>query len=445
MRVVSLNLRAYPQHRRIADLALLIASHEPDLVLLQECRRGWLDTVASITGLNCVHSHDVVPLLDELPPDGCVIGVRAPLDLRDAWRLAPSDFAPKVVKGYIDESTPVRYESMPSRLACRFSARTLFAEVVGDAGPFVACSFHATPGSGRVNGQVVREWKPFFHGAVAVALSQVDLPVVFAVDANEPRSETIDTVTFHWANGRPGYLKFAALLGLTPLHRGRDVLREYLLESGAQPEAAEYLALTYTTRGGQRRRFDHVWATPEFSVGPTQVFYDEALSAGTDHALTVTELELAERIGEPAPAPKTELVAVPNDRRQEVRTATVVQRRSTGRGPVETLRGSPWTAEDADLACDVWNRLSNWGRILVGLLVDSPGEKVASGDIAAVLGYTTPSQVAGVLAWPGVYCKREGKALFFFWDTDAEGAAWYWMTPEVAAIFRAARDTTVKA
>jgi len=72
---------------------------------------------------------------------------------------------------------------------------------------FAAASFHATPGTGRFGptpGTVVRNWKPFFHGSVAAALAELTSPFVFAIDANEPLSETIESVTFHWRDGRPG-------------------------------------------------------------------------------------------------------------------------------------------------------------------------------------------------------------------------------------------------
>ena len=53
--------------------------------------------------------------------------------------------------------------------------RAISAGLVG----FVAASFHATPGTGRFGpkpGIVVGNWKPFFHGGVAVALAELTLP-----------------------------------------------------------------------------------------------------------------------------------------------------------------------------------------------------------------------------------------------------------------------------
>lgn len=156
----------------------------------------------------------------------------------------------------------------------------------GGARPFVAAAFHATPGMGRVGGQLVSEWKPLFHGAAAIALTELELPFVFAIDANEPQAETIDGVRFHWHEGRPGAAKFAALLGLPPLHRARDLLRVQLAQTGALPATPDYPALTYTTTGGRAtagagRRFDSISATPEFSLDDFETFYTEALAAGS--------------------------------------------------------------------------------------------------------------------------------------------------------------------
>lgn len=154
----------------------------------------------------------------------------------------------------------------------------------------VAASLHATSGTGRVGGQKVSEWKPFFHGAAALAFSDLGLPFIFAIDANEPESETAQSVTFHWAEERSGARKFGALLGITPRHRARDLLRQSLAQEGAARSIGAYLALTYTTRGGGRRRFDSMWATPEFALDGFATYYEDALDAGTDHALLVAHL-----------------------------------------------------------------------------------------------------------------------------------------------------------
>lgn len=292
LRVLSLNLCAYFRTSPFNGLAQLIASHEPDIALLQECRRGWLDAICEAAGLEGVHSHDAPPEQPRWPRDGCAVAVRPPLQIDRTWRIPGGDFQPEAVRAEIDEETPPDHEVLPERLACRYSARTLLAELVVDARSFVACSFHASPGTGKVGqgSRTIHEWKPFFHGAVALELSRTKQPFIFGIDANEPLSETLEAIDFHWEEGRPGALKLDALLGIEPRHRARDLLRESLLRSGRAPAGSDHLALTHTIRGGGKRRFDQIWATPEFDLEALATYYDEALAAGTDHALVVAEV-----------------------------------------------------------------------------------------------------------------------------------------------------------
>jgi hypothetical protein len=154
----------------------------------------------------------------------------------------------------------------------------------------VFASFHATPGTGRCGGTVVSGLKPFFHGAVATELARMNCPFVFGIDANEPRSESLHTIEFHWADGRPGAKKLQALLGLNPMHQGRDMLREWMTCTGAQPASADLLLPTYAPSTKFQRRFDSIWATPEFEVLDFTTHLEEVVLAGGDHALLVAGL-----------------------------------------------------------------------------------------------------------------------------------------------------------
>jgi len=238
-----------------------------------------------------VHSHWVSPETPEraFPPDGCAIAVRSPIQIDSSWRIDPALFRSEAVCEIPDE-LPVGSQPVPERLTYRYSARALLAELTVGGRRFAAGSFHATPGTAKVGGVRVSEWKSFFHAGVALQLAKLEVPFVFAIDANEPRSETLDNTTFHMNERRPGAAKFGALLGHNPIHRARDLLRESLAVQGTAPASADYLTLTYTTRGGQGRRFDSMWATKEFALAGMDTYYDEALDAGTDHALIVSDL-----------------------------------------------------------------------------------------------------------------------------------------------------------
>jgi hypothetical protein len=113
LRVASLNLRAYPNHDRVTDLAHLVAGESPDIVLLQECRHGWLNAICELAGLRGVHAHDAQPALGSPPPDGCAVAVRPSITIRDAWRIAPEQFSPEVVSQTIDEPLRAGYEVVP--------------------------------------------------------------------------------------------------------------------------------------------------------------------------------------------------------------------------------------------------------------------------------------------------------------------------------------------
>ena len=296
IRVGSLNVRAYPNPGRdqIRGLAGIIAEQQCDVVLLQECLRPWLEVVCDATGMNSVHSHTLLP---ESPPrafspDGCAIASRPQIGIGRAWRIAPESFMPEAVQTRIYEDPPAGFQSMPERLAYRYSGRSILAELAVDGETVVVGSFHATPGTGRVAGVAVHEWKPFFHGGVALELAGIATPFVIGIDANEPLSETIDGVRFHWDEERSGVKKLEALLGREPIHRGRDLFREWLAITGRRPATTDVLLATYAPSPTFQRRFDSMWASPDLGLTGFATHLDAVVAAGGDHALLVADLQL---------------------------------------------------------------------------------------------------------------------------------------------------------
>jgi hypothetical protein len=292
LRVASINLRGFPSHGRIAGLAVLIARHTPDVLLLQECRRGWLDVVAGATGMEGVHSRDVDPRLDVRPLDGCALAVRPPLKIRRAWRLSPERFDPAAVASPIDKRTPTGEERMPYSLACRYSARTILGEMELGGRVFVAASLHATRGTSRAwaGPRVIKDWTPLFHGAVAMELSAAPRPLVYAFDARDPSLATPQPGDVERPDGPSGVVTFGAGPSLLPPHRARDLLREELARTRTSPEAFEALVHTFTTSSGRQRHLDRLWATPDFTLDSLHVYKADALTAGTDQVLIVADL-----------------------------------------------------------------------------------------------------------------------------------------------------------
>ena len=96
LRIVSLNLRAYfgPGGSQIADLAGLIASHEPDVVLLQEARPGWLEVVCRAAGVSGAFSLDADVPFPGRRGDGCAIAVRPRRVSTECGGWSPRDSIP---------------------------------------------------------------------------------------------------------------------------------------------------------------------------------------------------------------------------------------------------------------------------------------------------------------------------------------------------------------
>jgi hypothetical protein len=156
-------------------------------------------------------------------------------------------------------------------------------------------------------------------------------------------------------------------------------------------------------------------------------------------------------------ADKQVTVAVPEERLAEFYTwfgaflasepGTLPPSRGRGRrGP----RGSrhhgdvqPWLPEDSKLAAWLYRKLAPPARELFDLLAGSPGERFGGEEIAKRLGLEKGSHgVAGILAWPGRYCRHLDRVLPIDTDGRADGGTDYYMEPDVAALFEQARTST---
>jgi len=104
--------------------------------------------------------------------------------------------------------------------------------------------------------------------------------------------------------------------------------------------------------------------------------------------------------------------------------------------------GKPWSARDADKAAWLYVRLAPPGRALFDLLIEAPGQRFAGNDVAARLGLEKGAHgVAGILAWPGRYCRKLGRAFPITTEGREDGGTDYSMTPEIAELFSSARET----
>lgn len=99
----------------------------------------------------------------------------------------------------------------------------------------------------------------------------------------------------------------------------------------------------------------------------------------------------------------------------------------------------PWTAEDAEQAIWLYGKLAPPARRLFDLLAAAPGARIPGNDLAARLDLDKGAHgVAGILAWPGRYCRRLGRVMPIATEGREDGGTDYFMEPEVAALFTAA-------
>jgi hypothetical protein len=101
-----------------------------------------------------------------------------------------------------------------------------------------------------------------------------------------------------------------------------------------------------------------------------------------------------------------------------------------------------WSAQDADQAAWLYSRLATPARELLDLLIDAPGERFSGNDIAARLRLEKGAHgVAGILAWPGRYSRKLGRKLPVATEGRGDGGTDYYLEPDVATLFAAARAT----
>lgn len=106
LRVVSRNLRATPARKleSLMPLISLLGSQEPDVLLLQECRAGWVDLICQELDLHGVSTHE---LLEATP--GRLTGARLPVRIRSALPVRERLFSPAAIERLVGADTPPGY------------------------------------------------------------------------------------------------------------------------------------------------------------------------------------------------------------------------------------------------------------------------------------------------------------------------------------------------
>lgn len=96
----------------------------------------------------------------------------------------------------------------------------------------------------------------------------------------------------------------------------------------------------------------------------------------------------------------------------------------------------PWTEADEEQAAWLLGKLAPPARALFDLLAGNPGERISGNDLAARLKLDKGAHgVAGILAWPGRYCRKLGRELPILTEGREDGGTDYYMDPDVAKLF----------
>ena len=99
-----------------------------------------------------------------------------------------------------------------------------------------------------------------------------------------------------------------------------------------------------------------------------------------------------------------------------------------GRGWPGDAERPAWSAGDAEQARRLYHRLSPPAREMFDMLIDAPGVPVSGNEIASRLGLENGAHsVAGILAWPGRWSRKLGRAFPITTEGREDGATDYRM------------------
>jgi hypothetical protein len=249
---------------RPADQLSLLADQHPDIVLLQDVGPSAVRAVVDS------HLWDHVAETWSLPHPpgavtrrgGCLIAASS------SWVLGSALPTPDVLSSNLSLAVTAAHG--------------------GTTLTILSCYASTNTGQGRNE-------RPSYFGALAAWLSAVPAPVVLGMDANGPRVDHPDIRQSLWWTE-----KEALVLGTGA--RTCDVLRLWYADHPAElkrrvryypngPLADSY----HRGRRGKylRCRYDSIRVSPGISVTDVRYLYEEAVRAGSDHALVVAEIELA--------------------------------------------------------------------------------------------------------------------------------------------------------
>jgi len=111
-------------------------------------------------------------------------------------------------------------------------------------------------------------------------------------DANEPKvdSYNISELEFFDRNGDKG--KSASLLfGENKVHELEDAFRSFIADKSNKYLSKSPLATSFILTGGVEKRYDYIYYDKDWKVKSLKYLYNEAISAGSDHALVLGDFK----------------------------------------------------------------------------------------------------------------------------------------------------------
>jgi exonuclease III len=261
LRIASWNIRGMP---RPTDQLGLLADQHADILLLQDVGPSAVRAVVDSHLWSHIADTWSIPRssLAVARRSGCLIAAGSD------WVLGPALPTP-------NELPPVR-------------ALAAMAVHAGSALTLLSCYAPTNTGPGR-------KVRPDYFRALAAWLTTMPAPIVVGMDANGPRVDHPDIEQSRWWTEEE-----ALVLGAGT--RTSDVLRLWYTDHPAElKRRVRYYPngpLTDSYHRGRRGkhlrcRYDSIRVSPGISVTNVRYLYEEAVQAGSDHALVIAEIELA--------------------------------------------------------------------------------------------------------------------------------------------------------
>ncbi len=248
---------------RPADQLGLLADQHPNILLLQDVGPSAVRAVADSHLWGHIANTGSLPRSSQVVTrrGGCLIAVA------NGWSLESPLAIPNVLS--------------PGRVLAVTAAHG------GAALTLLSCYAPTNSGSGRKE-------RPAYFNAVADWLSATTTPVVLGMDANGPRMDHPDIEQSRWWTEEEALVLGAGATTDDALrlwycdhptelkHRLRYYPIGPLADSYHRGRKGKYL----------RCRYDSIRISPSISVTDVRYLYEEAIGAGSDHALVVADIDL---------------------------------------------------------------------------------------------------------------------------------------------------------